>query len=143
MHETLSSFPEQFGDSPRKSEIKPEILKETEKIADSLTCGWFWFRPVYLQRFRTAKWALFWLCWAGAMQGTYMCVCASWIFRANRTRDSSVNVHPRETVFWTSLSLHARACRHVHLCADMRQYVHTHGGIRNYFLVEICIFAIK
>ncbi|XP_011349076.1 solute carrier organic anion transporter family member 4A1 isoform X1 [Ooceraea biroi] len=65
MHETLSSFPEQFGDSPRKSEIKPEILKET----DNLTCGWFWFRPVYLQRFRTAKWALFWLCWAGAMQG--------------------------------------------------------------------------
>lgn len=72
MHETLSSFPEQFGDSPRKSEIKPEILKETDKIADNLTCGWFWFRPVYLQRFRTAKWALFWLCWAGAMQGTYI-----------------------------------------------------------------------
>ncbi|XP_032677729.1 solute carrier organic anion transporter family member 4A1 isoform X1 [Odontomachus brunneus] len=69
MHETLSSFPEQFGDGPRKPEIKPEILKETDRTADNLKCGWFWFRPLYLQRFRTAKWALFWLCWAGAMQG--------------------------------------------------------------------------
>lgn len=70
MHETLSSFPEQFGDGPRKPEIKPEILKEMDRTADNLKCGWFWFRPLYLQRFRTAKWALFWLCWAGAMQGT-------------------------------------------------------------------------
>ncbi|XP_067214968.1 solute carrier organic anion transporter family member 4A1 isoform X2 [Linepithema humile] len=69
MHETLSSFPEQFGDGPRKPEIKPEILKETDRTANNLKCGWFWFRPIYLQRFRTAKWALFWLCWAGAMQG--------------------------------------------------------------------------
>ncbi|XP_029156847.1 solute carrier organic anion transporter family member 4A1 isoform X2 [Nylanderia fulva] len=69
MHETLSSFPEQFGDGPRKAEIKSEILKEPDKITDNLKCGWFWFRPIYLQKFRTAKWALFWLCWAGAMQG--------------------------------------------------------------------------
>ncbi|XP_025992017.1 solute carrier organic anion transporter family member 4A1 isoform X2 [Solenopsis invicta] len=69
MHETLSSFPEQFGDGPRKPEIKPEIPKETDRTADNLKCGWFWFRPIYLQKFRTAKWALFWLCWAGAMQG--------------------------------------------------------------------------
>ncbi|XP_026319566.1 solute carrier organic anion transporter family member 4A1 [Hyposmocoma kahamanoa] len=27
------------------------------------------FRSSWLQRFRTAKWALFWLCWAGAIQG--------------------------------------------------------------------------
>ncbi|XP_049773044.1 solute carrier organic anion transporter family member 4A1 isoform X2 [Schistocerca cancellata] len=32
-------------------------------------CGWCFFRPRLLQRFRTAKWVLFWLCWAGAMQG--------------------------------------------------------------------------
>ncbi|XP_018053910.1 PREDICTED: solute carrier organic anion transporter family member 4A1 isoform X1 [Atta colombica] len=69
MHETLSSFPEQFGDGPRKPEIKSEIPKETDRTADNLKCGWFWFRPIYLQKFRTAKWALFWLCWAGAMQG--------------------------------------------------------------------------
>lgn len=71
MHETLSSFPEQFGDGPRKPEIKSEILKETDRTMDNLKCGWYWFRPIYLQKFRTAKWALFWLCWAGAMQGMY------------------------------------------------------------------------
>ncbi|XP_030021083.2 solute carrier organic anion transporter family member 4A1 isoform X1 [Manduca sexta] len=35
----------------------------------SLLCGWGVFRPRWVQRFRTAKWALFWLCWAGAIQG--------------------------------------------------------------------------
>ena len=69
MHETLSSFPEQFGDGPRKPEIKTEVPKESDGTTDSLKCGWFWFRPLYLQRFRTAKWALFWLCWTGAIQG--------------------------------------------------------------------------
>ncbi|XP_041975302.1 solute carrier organic anion transporter family member 4A1 isoform X2 [Aricia agestis] len=34
-----------------------------------LRCGWGALRPGWLQRFRTAKWALFWLCWAGAIQG--------------------------------------------------------------------------
>ncbi|KAJ0182819.1 hypothetical protein K1T71_002188 [Dendrolimus kikuchii] len=37
--------------------------------ARNLKCGWGMFRPHWLQRFRTAKWALFWLCWAGAIQG--------------------------------------------------------------------------
>ncbi|XP_076662567.1 organic anion transporting polypeptide 26F isoform X1 [Halictus rubicundus] len=69
MHETLSSFPEQFGDGPRKPEIKPEVPKESDRTTDNLKCGWFWFRPLHLQRFRTAKWALFWLCWTGAIQG--------------------------------------------------------------------------
>lgn len=32
-------------------------------------CGWFSFRPKCLQRFMSPKWALFWLCWAGAVQG--------------------------------------------------------------------------
>lgn len=68
MHETLSSFSEQFRDGPTKPEIKPEAGKETERTVEP-KCGWFWFRPKYLQRFRTAKWALFWLCWTGAMQG--------------------------------------------------------------------------
>ncbi|XP_026758788.2 solute carrier organic anion transporter family member 4A1 isoform X2 [Galleria mellonella] len=36
---------------------------------DMLRCGWGKLRPSWLQRFRTAKWALFWLCWAGAIQG--------------------------------------------------------------------------
>ncbi|KAL0268937.1 UNVERIFIED_CONTAM: hypothetical protein PYX00_010711 [Menopon gallinae] len=32
-------------------------------------CGWWFFRPDFLQSFRTPKWTLFWLCWASAMQG--------------------------------------------------------------------------
>ncbi|XP_058818487.1 solute carrier organic anion transporter family member 4A1 [Topomyia yanbarensis] len=32
-------------------------------------CGWFSVRPHWIQRFMTPKWALFWLCWAGAVQG--------------------------------------------------------------------------
>lgn len=34
-------------------------------------CGWFGVRPRWIQRFMTPKWALFWLCWAGAVQGGY------------------------------------------------------------------------
>lgn len=32
-------------------------------------CGWFSFRPTWIQKFMSPKWALFWLCWAGAVQG--------------------------------------------------------------------------
>lgn len=31
--------------------------------------GWWAFRPEYLQRLLHPKWALFWLCWAAALQG--------------------------------------------------------------------------
>lgn len=31
--------------------------------------GWFKFYPKCLQTFLSAKWALFWMCWAGALQG--------------------------------------------------------------------------
>lgn len=31
--------------------------------------GWCGWNPAWLQRFCTAKWALFWLCWGGALQG--------------------------------------------------------------------------
>lgn len=32
-------------------------------------CGWLCLRPEKLQKTRTAKWVLFWLCWAAAAQG--------------------------------------------------------------------------
>lgn len=32
-------------------------------------CGWGPFRPYALQKFRSARWVLFWLCWAGFLQG--------------------------------------------------------------------------
>ncbi|XP_061708271.1 solute carrier organic anion transporter family member 4A1 [Cydia pomonella] len=49
-------------------ESEPELDRQTES-GPELRCGWGALRPCWLQRFRTAKWALFWLCWAGAVQG--------------------------------------------------------------------------
>lgn len=31
--------------------------------------GWFGYQPKCLQNLLSAKWALFWMCWAGALQG--------------------------------------------------------------------------
>ncbi|XP_011292793.2 solute carrier organic anion transporter family member 4A1 [Musca domestica] len=41
----------------------------TDTFMGSQGYGWFRYKPKCLQRFCTAKWALFWLCWGGAMQG--------------------------------------------------------------------------
>ncbi|XP_069678542.1 solute carrier organic anion transporter family member 4A1 isoform X2 [Periplaneta americana] len=41
----------------------------SEDADSEARCGWCFFRPRFLQRYRTAKWVLFWLCWAGAVQG--------------------------------------------------------------------------
>ncbi|CAF4949932.1 unnamed protein product [Pieris macdunnoughi] len=49
------------GEEDTASQLSPEER--------ALRCGWGLIRPRWLQRFRTAKWALFWLCWAGAIQG--------------------------------------------------------------------------
>ncbi|GAB6018872.1 hypothetical protein CHUAL_000530 [Chamberlinius hualienensis] len=38
-------------------------------IDDTPRYGWGRFRPNCLQKFRNTKWLLFWLCWAGAVQG--------------------------------------------------------------------------
>lgn len=38
----------------------------------ALFYGWWSWRPRIMQRFLSAKWALFWLCWAGAMQGVFV-----------------------------------------------------------------------
>lgn len=37
--------------------------------SDEESCGWGPFKPGFCQRFRDPKWVLFWLCWAGAIQG--------------------------------------------------------------------------
>jgi hypothetical protein len=39
--------------------------KEDEKIT---SCGWIGIRPKWLQKYRTPRWLLFWLCLAGALQ---------------------------------------------------------------------------
>ncbi|XP_053609403.1 solute carrier organic anion transporter family member 4A1-like isoform X2 [Plodia interpunctella] len=49
--------------------LEPEAAAPEAAEGRALRCGWGVFRPACLQRFRTAKWALFWLCWAGAIQG--------------------------------------------------------------------------
>ncbi|XP_045524058.1 solute carrier organic anion transporter family member 4A1 isoform X1 [Pieris brassicae] len=49
------------GEEDTASQLSPEER--------ALRCGWGRIRPRWLQRFRTAKWSLFWLCWAGAIQG--------------------------------------------------------------------------
>ncbi|XP_020709154.2 solute carrier organic anion transporter family member 4A1 [Athalia rosae] len=54
----------------KKLERRTELEESPENCdTERQKCGWFWLRPKCLQKFRTAKWALFWLCWAGAMQG--------------------------------------------------------------------------
>ncbi|XP_021915688.1 solute carrier organic anion transporter family member 4A1 isoform X3 [Zootermopsis nevadensis] len=51
-------------DVPSDKQRTPEVVEDSEA-----KCGWCFFRPLFLQRYRTAKWVLFWLCWAGAVQG--------------------------------------------------------------------------
>lgn len=48
---------------------KEKSAGEVVEHSDSYHCGWFGMRPRWIQRFLTPKWALFWLCWAGAVQG--------------------------------------------------------------------------
>ncbi|KFM77806.1 Solute carrier organic anion transporter family member 4A1, partial [Stegodyphus mimosarum] len=55
------------------SKLKGSVNSVSE-MSDSFTeadklCGWGNFRPFCLQNFRTPHWVLFWLCWAGALQG--------------------------------------------------------------------------
>ncbi|XP_044583037.1 solute carrier organic anion transporter family member 4A1 isoform X1 [Cotesia glomerata] len=68
VNETLPKFVE-HDVATIKEEIKAEEQLDSQVSVSKSLCGWFSFRPSYLQKFRTAKWALFWLCWAGAMQG--------------------------------------------------------------------------
>lgn len=37
--------------------------------SDQHRFGWFSYQPKCMQRLLSAKWALFWMCWAGALQG--------------------------------------------------------------------------
>ncbi|XP_042902250.1 solute carrier organic anion transporter family member 4A1 [Parasteatoda tepidariorum] len=49
-------------------------INSVSELSDSFTgtdklCGWANFRPLCLQNCRTPRWFLFWICWAGALQG--------------------------------------------------------------------------
>lgn len=45
------------------------MVDVSEKDCETPTCGWWRFRPKYIQRFMSPKYALMFLCLAGAIQG--------------------------------------------------------------------------
>ncbi|KAH8282581.1 hypothetical protein KR054_008553 [Drosophila jambulina] len=57
------------NNSARSSRTGSAASTETDQDMDSPRFGWCGWSPQWLQRFCTAKWALFWLCWGGALQG--------------------------------------------------------------------------
>lgn len=52
-----------------------ETLLSSPTVSGSSTAnerknfGWFGYQPKCFQNLLSAKWALFWMCWAGALQG--------------------------------------------------------------------------
>lgn len=77
MHNNLPTLLE----ARNKLEIKPMDEKQEsiveKKIDKTSLCGLWCYRPAYLQKFQTPKWALFWLCWAGALQGNYTIIISN------------------------------------------------------------------
>lgn len=58
------------NNSARSSQSSPvDAAAALEAQQQQQRYGWYRFQPQWLQRFCTAKWALFWLCWGGALQG--------------------------------------------------------------------------
>ena len=52
--------------------------KHEEEFDDETNgCGYGFSRPKSLQKYRTARWVLFWLCWAGAVQGFIVNGCVN------------------------------------------------------------------
>lgn len=45
------------------------VDKDNHQEQRRLLFGWLNYRPESLQGLLSPKWALFWLCWAGAVQG--------------------------------------------------------------------------
>ncbi|EDV98916.1 GH13583 [Drosophila grimshawi] len=64
------------NNSARSSRVGSATVTSTDPDTDreqeeeqAQRFGWHRCQPQWLQRFCTAKWALFWLCWGGALQG--------------------------------------------------------------------------
>lgn len=56
---------------PLNPEMPPQSSsppKENIPVGEETTCGWGKVTPDACQKFRSAKWMLFWLCLAGAIQ---------------------------------------------------------------------------
>lgn len=57
------------NNSARSSQSSPVDAAQALEAQQQQRYGWYRFQPQWLQRFCTAKWALLWLCWGGALQG--------------------------------------------------------------------------
>ncbi|XP_017095879.3 solute carrier organic anion transporter family member 4A1 isoform X1 [Drosophila bipectinata] len=59
------------NNSARSSRVGSAVSGASQDMDDlaEQRFGWCGWHPQWLQRFCTAKWALFWLCWGGALQG--------------------------------------------------------------------------
>lgn len=51
--------------------VRNNLDKTNIDFEDKPVYGLCGFKVKIFQRFLSAKWALFWLCWAGALQGIY------------------------------------------------------------------------
>ncbi|GIY86086.1 solute carrier organic anion transporter family member 4A1 [Caerostris extrusa] len=72
MHESHSHEPlvAQTYNLENFSNAVEDKLEDDEDEDDmGSPCGWGGLQPSNLQRFRSARWVLFWLCWAGFLQG--------------------------------------------------------------------------
>lgn len=45
--------------------------KVASESAETIKCGWFNYRPAFIQKFMTVHWCLVFLCLAGAVQGGF------------------------------------------------------------------------
>lgn len=59
------------------NELCGQQCSDNEKVASEsentikYACGWFNFRPAWIQKFMTVQWCLVFLCLAGALQGDF------------------------------------------------------------------------
>lgn len=62
-----------FSDGGEQTEetllSSPTVSGSSNTTDERKFFGWFACRPKCLQNLLSAKWALFWMCWAGALQG--------------------------------------------------------------------------
>lgn len=70
MHESHSHEPLVAQTLQTSASPEPPNSEELEEDDDlGSPCGWGPLRPKNLQKFRNPRWVLFWLCWAGFLQG--------------------------------------------------------------------------
>lgn len=76
---TATTNGKKLDESPSSTLNNTESNNEDQEDAvDCETqCGWYYWRPRYFQRFASPPWVLFWLCWAGALQGFIVNGCVN------------------------------------------------------------------